>query len=120
MDDGASPVELWNLDWDVLGSAKVVVRNNVVVRVYEVDTEVSLLKLPVVTRGNRFDTEAPDLPVRSQVDHVVHGSGSGVQEAIDEKVIAAVAVELKLGNRGAFVPEADPEEPVTLWVEFDV
>jgi hypothetical protein len=106
----------------VLGSAKVVVSTNVVVRVYEVDSEVSLLRLRVVTRGNPSDVGAPVFTVRSQVDHDVQGFGSGVHETIEEKLIVAVAVELELGNRGAFVPEADPEDPDALQcrVAFDV
>lgn len=88
---------------------------------YEVDSEVSLLRLRSVTRG-KPNVGAPVFRVNSQVDQVVQGSGSGVHETIDEKVIVAVAVELELGNRGALVPEADLEDPGTLQcrVTFDV
>jgi hypothetical protein len=101
-------------DREAVGSARVVVRDNVVVRVYVVETGASLLRLPKVTRGKPFVVTGFDLPERLQVDHVVHGSGSGVQEGIDENVTAAVVVELELGKGGVSVPTEEAEDPDTV------
>lgn len=99
----------------------MVVRDNVVVRVYVVDTGASLLRLPKVILGRPFVVIGFGLPERLQVDQVVHGSGSGVHEGIDENVTTAVAVELVLGKGGVSVPTAvESPDTVPFWVVLDV
>ena len=108
-------------DREAVDSARVVVRDNVVVRVYVVDTGASLLRLPKVILGRPFVVTGFGLPKRLQVDHVVHGSGSGVHEGIDENVTTAVVVELVLGKGGVFVPTAvESPDTVPFWVVLDV
>ena len=108
-------------DREAVDSTRVVVRDNVVVRVYVVDTGASLLRLPKVILGRPFVVIGFGLPERLQVDHVVHGSGSGVHEGIDENVTTAVVVELVLGKGDVFVPTAvESPDTVPFWVVLDV
>ena len=106
-------VELPVVNGDVLGSDKVAVTNTVVVRVYEVDCESSLLELLVASMDVLVDVAEPGSAVSVQVGQVVHGEGFGVHEEIDEKIpvplVTVKAVELEMGNQGVFALEVDEE-----------
>lgn len=72
---------------------------------YDVDSEISLFTLHV---------EEPGSFVRLNVGQVVHGSGSGLHEAIVERLIVPRLVELETGKSGSFVSEADAEISVVV------
>jgi hypothetical protein len=84
----------------MLGSTEVGVKDLVVVRVYDVHSEISLFTVHVETPGSF---------VRLNVGQLVHGSGSGLHETIVERLIVPKLVELETGRSGSFVPEADAE-----------
>lgn len=67
---------------------------------YDVRCEISLFTVHVETPGSF---------VRLKVGQLVHGSGSGLHEAIVERLVVPKLVELETGKSGSFVPEAEAE-----------